>query len=197
MGGVEFDNMFEGLFNSSFSAVVEEVIFRLFPVLLPVAVYLIMHSEGTTRIGILGLRDIMLALFKPTIFKKRLGIRWNSDLRRLEASLVFVSSIIFALAHPASGLWGPGKFLTALIAGLVLGFSALRFGFESSILIHWFYNAYWPSLAIASLYSLILASFYQMVFHLTLLLGGIFLVSGIHLLLHTKKWEVFTAWFRS
>ncbi|MBC7120307.1 MAG: hypothetical protein H5T33_01810 [Candidatus Methanosuratus sp.] len=69
-----------------------------------------------------------------------------------------------------------GKFLTAFLAGLMLGFSALNYGFESAILIHWFYNAYWPSLALASVCLPPLGWIYTGIFFFTMISGAISLV---------------------
>ncbi|XRH75808.1 MAG: hypothetical protein ACO0C9_01720 [Candidatus Methanosuratincola verstraetei] len=170
VGGVVFQDLFEELLLSSYSVFAEELVFRMLPVLVPVAFYLIV----STREEAMGIREALLALLKPKFFiiskRGRAGIP-----RRLVAALVVSSSLIFAYAHIASGAWGTGKFLTAFIAGLILGFTAFNYGFESSILIHWFYNAYWPSLALASEFPPPLGWLYSGIFYYTMISGALIL----------------------
>lgn len=171
VGGVVFQNLFEEIFLSSYSVFAEELIFRMLPVLIPIAFYLLTYTRG----GGIGIRAVLLAFFKPRFFMISNSGRVTVP-RRFVATLVALSSLIFAYAHLESGSWGVGKFVTAFIAGLILGFSAFNFGFESSILIHWFYNTYWPSLALASEFILPLRGIYSGIFYFTMISGAFMLV---------------------
>ncbi|MEN3037266.1 MAG: hypothetical protein ABC588_07935, partial [Candidatus Methanosuratincola petrocarbonis] len=171
VGGVVFQDLFEEVLLSSYSVFAEELVFRMLPVLIPVAFYLLVsYPEGAT-----GIREVLLVFFKPRSFivSKRGSVNVP---RRFVAVLVVSSSLIFAYAHLASGAWGAGKFLTSFIAGLILGFSAFNYGFESSILIHWFYNTYWPSLAFASEFPFPLGVIYSGAFYYTMISGALMLV---------------------
>ncbi|MEN3006105.1 MAG: hypothetical protein ABC505_00855 [Candidatus Methanosuratincola petrocarbonis] len=171
IGGVVFQDLFEEVLLSSYSVFAEELVFRMLPVLIPVAFYLLVsYPEGAT-----GIREVLLVFFKPRSFivSKRGSVNVP---RRFVAVLVVSSSLIFAYAHLASGAWGAGKFLTSFIAGLILGFSAFNYGFESSILIHWFYNTYWPSLAFASEFPFPLGVIYSGAFYYTMISGALMLV---------------------
>jgi hypothetical protein len=54
---------------------------------------------------------------------------------------LFLSSLIFGYAHYASGAgWGPGKVSEAALAGLVLGYLYIKYGFQTSVLLHWANN---------------------------------------------------------
>ncbi|MEN3035211.1 MAG: hypothetical protein ABC537_02800 [Candidatus Methanosuratincola sp.] len=171
VGGVVFQDLFEELLLSSYSVFAEELVFRMLPVLVPVAFYLIVSTPGEA----MGIREALLALLKPRFFI--VSSRGIADIpRRLVAALVVSSSLIFAYAHIASGAWGAGKFLTAFIAGLILGFTAFSYGFESSILIHWFYNTYWPSLALVSEFPSPLGWLYSGIFYYTIISGALILV---------------------
>jgi len=57
--------------------------------------------------------------------------------------LVFLvlSSVMFGYAHYASGAgWGPGKISEAALAGLALGYLYVKYGFHTSVLMHWSIN---------------------------------------------------------
>jgi len=56
-------------------------------------------------------------------------------------AFLFLSSLIFGYAHYASGIgWGPGKVSEAALAGLVLGYLYIKYGFQTSVLLHWSVN---------------------------------------------------------
>lgn len=171
VGGVVFQNLFEEVFLSSYAVFAEELVFRMLPVLIPIAFYLLISTRGS---GI-GIMAVLLAFFKPRLFIISNSRRVTVP-RRFVATLIALSSLIFAYAHLESGSWGVGKFLTAFIAGLILGFSAFNYGFESPILIHWFYNTYWPSLALTSEFILPLRGIYDWVFYYTMISGALMLV---------------------
>lgn len=171
VGGVAFQNLFEEIFLSSYSVFAEELVFRMLPVLIPVASYLLI----STRLDAFGIRAVLLAFFKPRLFIASNGGQVDVP-HRFVAALVVSSSLIFAYAHIASGAWGAGKFLTAFIAGLILGYSAFNYGFDSSVLIHWFYNAYWPFLALASEFLYPFGGIYVGIFYYTMISGALMLV---------------------
>jgi len=52
-----------------------------------------------------------------------------------------LSAFIFGYAHYASGVgWGPGKVSEAALAGLALGYLYVKYGFQTSVLMHWSIN---------------------------------------------------------
>jgi hypothetical protein len=52
-----------------------------------------------------------------------------------------LSSFSFGYAHYASGSgWGPGKVSEAALAGLALGYLYIKYGFHTSVLLHWSIN---------------------------------------------------------
>jgi Type II CAAX prenyl endopeptidase Rce1-like len=78
----------------------------------------------------------------PAIFP---GYSSDSLKARAMRPVVFVflalSSIIFGYAHFASGSgWGPGKISEAALAGLALGYLYIKYGFHTSVLLHWSIN---------------------------------------------------------
>lgn len=71
----------------------------------------------------------------------------SSDSLKVRAMkpIVFVfialSSVMFGYAHYASGSgWGPGKISEAALAGVALGYLYVKYGFHTSVLLHWSIN---------------------------------------------------------
>jgi hypothetical protein len=62
-------------------------------------------------------------------------------LRPIVYVFLVLSSFSFGYAHYASGSgWGPGKVSEAALAGLALGYLYIKYGFHTSVLLHWSIN---------------------------------------------------------
>ena len=62
------------------------------------------------------------------------------DYRKAISLIVFVG-IVFGFAHIAFGdSWSEGKFAQATASGIILGWAYLKYGFVTSLLIHWATN---------------------------------------------------------
>lgn len=149
VGSINFPDPLSEIMVLSYAVVIEEATFRLVPLAFPIALYLILYSSAEIRNMPLSKRIFMtlLALLKPSTFMKRLGIDGGRGFALLKITLLAVTSALFAYAHIASGTWGVGKVSTSFLAGLALGYCLLRFGFDSAILLHWFFNSYWGILS--------------------------------------------------
>jgi len=173
VGGIIFPDPFQEILFTSYSAFIEEISFRLVPIAFPIAVYLLFQSA--VKISRMRYRErlviVPLALFKPESFRRRMGLSRDQSLTNLKVLLVVISAIMFSYAHVASGAWESGKVLTTFIGGLVFGYCCLRYGWESSLLIHWFFNTYWSILSYASGINAGFAIFYDVSFMMTLYLG--------------------------
>ncbi|HEV2119419.1 MAG TPA: hypothetical protein VGS11_04860 [Candidatus Bathyarchaeia archaeon] len=67
------------------------------------------------------------------------GVHW------LEWIFIFVSSVLFGLAHVESGggtSWGAGKVVTAAVSGFVIAIVYVGYGAYAAILLHWFFDFY-------------------------------------------------------
>lgn len=81
-----------------------------------------------------GLRSVKALLF-PSI-----GYQRRSEAFFIAFLIVF-TAITFGYAHIASGIgWKIGKFTTATVAGVVLGWVYVKSGLLSAILLHWCFN---------------------------------------------------------
>jgi len=192
VGGIVFPDPFQEILFTSYAAFIEEVSFRLVPIAFPIAVYLLFQSA--VKISSMRRRDrlavVLLALFKPESFSRRMGLGRDRNLTNLKVLLVLVSSIIFAYAHVASGAWESGKVVTTFIGGLIFGYCCLRYGWESSLLVHWYFNTYWSVLSYAATLSASFAALYDVSFLMALYMGFASLLAfGIMLLSKVAAWR--------
>jgi len=173
VGGIVFPDPFQEILLTSYAAFIEEVGFRLVPIAFPVAVYLLFQSAA--KVSNMRLKErltvVALALFKPESFRRRMGLGRDRSLLKLKAMLILASSVMFSYAHVASGAWESGKVITTFMGGIVFGYCCLRYGWESSLLIHWFFNSYWSILSCASTLNTAFAAFYDLSFLMALYMG--------------------------
>ncbi len=99
-----------------------------------------------------GFRLILIGIPLFVIYSRRSSAKyfikclWNPNTLDIHDSkkaiflIVFVG-IIFGFAHVALGeSWSEGKFAQATVSGIILGWVYLRYGFVTSLLIHWATN---------------------------------------------------------
>jgi hypothetical protein len=108
----------------------EELGFRVVPIGL--AALAILFSRGK-------LRDGLLALWHPSRYLKK-----NDSPEQYRRNLILIyvmigiSAFAFGLAHVLLGAgWGPGKILSAAIAGVGLAGLYYVYGFPATVLLHW------------------------------------------------------------
>lgn len=195
VGEIVFPNPFQEILFTSYAAFIEEISFRLMPIAFPVAVYLLFQSS--VRISNMSYRKrlllVPLALFKPESFKQRMGLGGDRSLDKLKAMLIVISAVMFSYAHVASGAWESGKLITTFMGGLVLGYCCLRYGWESALLVHWFFNSYWSVLSYASGLDPLFAVFYDSSFLMNLYLGFTSLIAfaiALFLKINARKGKV-------
>ncbi|MDA4129326.1 MAG: CPBP family intramembrane metalloprotease [Thaumarchaeota archaeon] len=114
----------------SLAPVREELGFRVIPIGL--VALLILFSRGR-------IRDGLLALWHPSRYLKKNDspAQYRSNLKTIYV-VVGLSAILFGLAHVLLGAgWGPGKILSAAVAGVGLGALYYLYGFPAAVLLHW------------------------------------------------------------
>jgi len=118
------DNDLVQFFYVSLAPLIEELGFRLLLIGIPL---FMMYSQ------LRSLKFFAKSLWNPS----HLGI---ADSKKAILLIGFVG-VLFGFAHIAfEGSWGEGKFIQASIAGIILGWAYLRYGFLASLLIHWSIN---------------------------------------------------------
>jgi hypothetical protein len=170
---------FLDFFDLSYSAVVEEVGFRVIPIGVFLIIYLFITKK---KVATFSLRQKMKLFFTSILFPDRAkrmvgaktvgeyGVRGGISLG--EWGMVICTSIIFGLVHFNPGVsWEIGKVTSATVAGLVIGLSYLVYGAQASIIMHWFFNVYTDTYILFSeLYPIVLP-FVNTVLVITVILG--------------------------
>ncbi len=99
-----------------------------------------------------GFRLILIGIPLFVIYSRRSSVKylikclWNPNTLDIHDSkkaifLIIFVGIIFGFAHVALGeSWSEGKFAQATASGIILGWVYLRYGFVTSLLIHWATN---------------------------------------------------------
>lgn len=180
IGETPFADPFQGVLFTSYAALIEEVSFRLVPLAFPIAVYLLFIASPTLSKFNLKKRSMLtiLALFKPSSFQERLSLSLGKPFLAFKVTFIVASAIAFALAHLTTGTWQVGKLSTTFVAGLLLGYCCVKYGFESAILIHWFFNSYWSILSlggvISDTFSTLLNAFNFITLYVGLITLGVF-----------------------
>jgi hypothetical protein len=149
---------FLDFFNLSYSAVVEEVGFRMIPIGAFIIIYLLITNKKEVTFS---LRQKIKLFFAAILFPDRAkgmvgaktvdkyGVRDGISLG--EWGIVIFTSIVFGLAHFNPGVsWEIGKISSAAVAGLVIGLSYLVYGAHASIIMHWFFNVYTETYSLLS-----------------------------------------------
>jgi len=163
----------------SYSAVVEEVGFRLIPIGAFLIIYLFLTKK---KVATFSLRQKMKLFFTAILFpdraKRMVGAKTvdkygvKSGISLGEWGMVIFTSIIFGLAHFNPGVsWEIGKITSAAVAGLVISLSYLVYGAQASIIMHWFFNVYTNTYSLFSeLYPIVLP-FVNVILVITFILG--------------------------
>jgi len=121
------------------------------PLLLFVSITLApLREELGFRVALIGVLALVLglrssigtaikAVWRPSLV---LASDPGNSLNRLGlGGMLIFSSALFGLAHYTSGAgWGIGKVSEATLAGMVLGYLYIRYGFHTAVLLHWGVN---------------------------------------------------------
>ena len=108
----------------------EELGFRVIPI--GIAALLILFSRGR-------IRDGLMALWHPSRYLKKNDTpeEYKRNLKTIYV-MIGISAALFGLAHVLLGAgWGPGKILSAAVAGVALAGLYYLYGFAAAVLLHW------------------------------------------------------------
>jgi hypothetical protein len=158
---------FLDFFKFSYSAVVEEVGFRLIPIGAFLVIYLFTTKKGTVTFSLSRkIKLFFTAILFPDSAKRMVGAKTVNEygvrggISLGEWGMVIFTSLVFGLAHFDPGVsWEIGKVSSASFTGLVLGLSYLLYGIQASIIMHWFFNAYTDTFLLLSEFHPAIASF--------------------------------------
>ncbi|MEM2875925.1 MAG: CPBP family intramembrane glutamic endopeptidase, partial [Candidatus Bathyarchaeia archaeon] len=149
-GALPETNRYKFYFLLTQASIFEELTFRVFLIGVFEAVttlhlYSLTHpNERKLKRSAIFLR----ALLFPHKTLESLGLKdvWRKERMGLtpeEWFILALSSVMFGSAHVLSGIgWEIGKVTHATLVGVVLGLMYMKFGFQASIILHWFFNNY-------------------------------------------------------
>jgi hypothetical protein len=141
---------FLDFFELSYSAVVEEIGFRLVPIGAFLAIYLLIVKKKEVNFSLKQKTKLFFtAILFPDKAKRVAGAKTVNKYGLMggislsEWGMLIFTSLVFGFAHFNPGVsWELGKISSATIAGLAIGLSYLVYGAQASIIMHWFFNAY-------------------------------------------------------
>jgi len=170
---------FLDFFDLSYSAVVEEVGFRLIPIGAFLIIYLFSTKRKTVTFSLSQkIKLFFTAILFPDNAKRMVGVKTvnkygvRGGISLGECGMVIFTSIVFGLSHFDPGVsWEIGKVSSAAVSGLVLGLSYLLYGIQASIIMHWFFNAYTDTFRLLSEFHPAVASFANGTVIFSLILG--------------------------
>jgi len=149
---------YEFYFQLAYASVFEEFTFRVLfiGVFEAVMVSRVYSYVKRNERGPSGLWIFLKALAFPQRTKDELGLRrlLGKELMGLtygEWFVLAISALMFGFAHVLSGIgWKIGKVTHATFVGIVLGLVYIKFGFQASVILHWFFNNYFEAYSMAS-----------------------------------------------
>jgi hypothetical protein len=141
---------FLDFFELSYSAVVEELGFRLVPIGAFLVIYLFIFKKKEVMFSLKQkIKLFFAAILFPDKAKRMAGAKTVNEhglrggISISEWGMLIFTSLVFGLAHFNPGVsWELGKISSAAVAGLVIGLSYLVYGAQASIIAHWFFNVY-------------------------------------------------------
>lgn len=119
------DNDLVRFFQIGISPLTEEAGFRVLLIGIPL---FLMYSHSTSP------KLFFKSLWRPSKYL---------EIDRYQRSMILIITIglLFGVAHIVSGTpWSPGKVTQATVAGIIIGWVYVRYGFAPAVLIHWATN---------------------------------------------------------
>lgn len=183
------------------ASIIEEVGFRITPIgtFLFASLLLIQSGRSTVRVSFGQRFKLFLASFLyPDKAKRMAGVKnvavngIRDGISRGEWTMLFFSSLVFGAAHLVSGIgWEAGKITSTFLQGFVFGVVYLTYGVQAPILLHWFFNYYFYTYDLSTLYYAHMSGIPEWIETITLTLGWfgliIFAVLGLKKILAIRK----------
>jgi len=146
----------------SYAPLFEEAGFRIIPIGAFLLAYLFL-IQSERRSGTMSswqrFKLSLSSFLYPDGAKRMVGVKnvavngIRNGINRGEWIMLLVTAIIFGVAHPLSGIgWEVGKITSTFLQGFVFGVVYLAYGFQAPILMHWFFNYYFYTYALSTLY---------------------------------------------
>lgn len=133
----------------SYSAVVEEIGFRLIPIGSFLLVMLLIQKKDVTFSFSQQIKFVFMSFLVPDVAKRMIGKKTVakdgilSGISLPEWGMIIFTSLVFGMAHFNPGVsWEIGKISSATLSGFVLAITYIAYGIHAPLLMHWFFNSY-------------------------------------------------------
>ena len=187
---VSSNDPFLSLVDLSYSAVVEEVGFRLIPIGAFLIFYFFIVKRAATTFSVKKkLKLLFASILFPDNAKSMVGEKTVNKYGIIQGislgewGVIIFTSIIFGLAHFDPGnSWEIGKITSATFAGFVIALSYMLYGAQASIILHWFFNTYTKTYLVFSDLYPVMVPFTNAVWVLSFILGIFGWVAGAYII---------------
>jgi hypothetical protein len=179
--------VFDQYLGLSYAPVIEEIGFRIIPIGAFLLLYLFFIKRFENRINLPSWRQrfklLAFSFFYPDGAKSMIGEKTVAangfkGISREEWIIFLITSIMFGLAHPFSGIgWEFGKVTSTSIQGFAFAMVYVAYGFQAPILMHWFFDYYFYTYQVSFQYYGSAYGVFDWIVSITLMLGVLGLIS--------------------
>ena len=147
-------------FGLCLSPLAEEITYRILPlgVFLAVRLLTLAKDQESLMAGKNRLKVCLTAFVSPEDAKRELGLKtieesgFRKGISRDEWVMILFTTVFFALSHYFfTSTWDVGKIASTFVQGLIWGLAYLTYGIQAPILLHWFFNLYLYTYALAAI----------------------------------------------
>jgi hypothetical protein len=162
--------------------IVEELIFRIFPIgaFLVTFIFIVSKSTRPHFSTLQRIKICILAILQPEKAKEKVGLKTVGQNGLLgggvsisEWIMVIFTASLFGIAHYFGG-WEVGKISQAAMSGIVFAIAYLYYGIQAPLLLHWYFNYYFTVFDLSSeFYVAEIDALYSLAFLANVFLGVI------------------------
>lgn len=178
--------IFDLYLSLSYASLIEEIGFRITPIGICLLVYFtfLRHPRnGEDLSSWQRLKVLIFSFLYPEGAKRITGTKTVAangfdGISKGEWLIIVVTSTLFGLAHIFSGIgWEIGKFTSTFVQGFVIATVFIAYGFQASILMHWFFDYYLYTYQVSAQYYPYTIDVFAWIAFITLILGILSLIS--------------------
>jgi hypothetical protein len=192
---------FDLYLNLSYAPVVEEIGFRITPIGTFLLFSLFLIKSMNHRVTMSSWQRLKLFLFSflyPDGAKRIVGEKTVAEhgilkgISKGEWVMLLITSFTFGVAHIVSGIgWEVGKVTSTFVQGFVFGIVYIAYGFQASILLHWFFNYYFYTYELSTQYYANMSEIPLLIYNVNFTIGRLVLIVFVIWVLMKilKRWE--------
>lgn len=181
-GSPSIGDPFNDFLAYSRAPIVEELIFRIFPIgaFLVTFIFIVSKSTRPYFSTFQRIKICILAILQPDKAKEKVGLKsveqnglLGGGLNTSEWIMVVFTASLFGIAHYFGG-WEIGKISQAAMSGIVFAIAYLYYGIQAPLLLHWYFNYYFTVFDLSSEFYIVeIDALYSLVFVANIFFGVI------------------------